>query len=268
MFADFDERTFLAHNALSARYRSLFDLDRLHVRAVHNTWGIAIGLFVELVDGGNTLQVSDGVGYDHEGTPIELKTTVPLEPRNVGDYDIVLTECGVVARASAAPDRCAGSLVLASARAVATGADALRWIDLRLRDRLVRPRFSAFLRVGSLEVKATTSKVLVLTSPARFRRTPLYFCNVIDLDPAIEKPPPTGLWTGAATARAQGVGGPRHGPFFTICGATKDSFNVLFTRWFATDHPFVRINWVGVIPPRPVPDDPCQTYPIPDPVIG
>lgn len=263
----FDDRTFLGHTELEARYRSLFEIDRLHVRAVHNTWGIATGLFVELIDGGNALQVSDGVGYDNQGTPLELTTTVRIEPRVSGDNDIVLTECGVVARLSGASDGRDGSLVLAEARAVATGADSLRWTDLRLRDRLARPRFSAFLRIGS-EVKTPAPKVVVSTLAARFRCTPLYFCNIIDIDPAIKDQPPTGLWTHAATARAQGVGGTRHGPFFTICGTTKDSFNVLFTRWPATDNPRVRIDWVGVIPPRPVPDDPCQTYPIPDPVIN
>jgi hypothetical protein len=271
MFAGFQERTFVDHDALSARYRTLFDIDRLHVRAVHDTWGIADGLVVELVDGGSALEVSEGVGYDNAGTPLWLTETARLVPLDVGEYDVVLTEYGVVARVAAAVLD-AGSLVLASVRAEAAGAQSLRWVDLRLRGRLVRRRHSAFLGAGSVDVNQVNERVVVSTSDARFRSIPLYFCDVVHINSAaVQKPPPaSGLWTLAALSRAQAVGGPKHGPFFTICGATMNSFTVLFTRPIAPEHPSVRIIWVGVIPNRPVLDvgDPCQTYPIPDPVIG
>ena len=153
MFAGFRDRTFLDDAALSDRYRTFYDLDRLHVRAVHDTWGIADGLVVELFDGGDGSKVSEGVGYDNEGTPLELTKIARLQPDDAGDYDIVLTECGVCAQAAGAPRPCDGSLVLAAVRAVWVNGAHLQWTDLRHRSQLVRRRESTSVRAGSVDVE-------------------------------------------------------------------------------------------------------------------
>jgi hypothetical protein len=259
----FKDRRILEADALSDCYRSQFDIDRLHVRGVHDTWGIAEGFVVTLVAGGSALDVSEGVGYDNEGTPIVMRSPAHLEPHRTGEHDIVVTELGATAIPSGMQGWCRGSLVVASAAAVLAGVNSLRWTELRLRARWIRRRESAYVRAGSQDFDAPEESLLVSTAAARFPVTPLYFCQIDALDKTTNKP--LGLQSVAAVHRNPPIGVPRHGPFFTICGAGPAAFTVLFTRSIATEHSNVTVHWVGVMPHSQLLDlgDACQVYPKP-----
>ena len=110
----FENRRLIRDRTLTARYQSSFDIDRLHVRAVHDTWGIADGLEAKLSPDGRLVEISPGVGYDTDGSPIELKTSVSVAPYRTGEHDLVVTEDGVSAVRSPRADWCPGSLVVAS----------------------------------------------------------------------------------------------------------------------------------------------------------
>jgi hypothetical protein len=265
----FANRRLICDHTLTARYQSQFDIDRLHVRAVHNTWGIADGLEAKLIAGDTLVEISPGVGYDTDGSPIELTATVTVAPYRAGEYDLVATEDGVTAVPSPGTDWCPGSLVVASARAVATSSDSLAWTDLRLPTRWTRRRESAYVSAGSQTFSNTTfpERLVVSTAPARFPSTPLYFCRLDGPSPDVATPY-TPLGVRGVPARNRSPGGaaaPIHGPFFTICAATPVAFTVLFTRAVATAYPTLTVHWVGVIPRSQILDvgDPCQDYPIP-----
>jgi hypothetical protein len=264
----FENRRLLRHQTVTSRYQAPFDIDRLHVRAVHNTWGIAEGLEAKLVPDGTAVEVSPGVGYDTDGSPIELTTTVTVAPYRIGDYDLVATEQGVSAVPSPRADWCPGSLVVASARAVATSSHSLAWTDLRLPTRWTRRRESAYVFAGSQTFSNTTfqERLVVSTVRARFPSTPLYFCRLDRPRPDVWAPyTPLGLRGGPARNRYVGGAAPIHGPFSTICAATPVGFTVLFTRPVAFAYPTLTVHWVGVVPRSQILDvgEPCQTYPVP-----
>jgi len=263
----FDNRRLLRDDALTARYRSTFDLDRLHVRAVHNTWGIADGLEATLSTGGKVVEISPGVGYDTDGSPIRLARTVTVAPHHTGRFDLVATEDGVTAVRSPRNEWCAGSLVVASATAVATSTSALAWTDLQLPTRWTRRRESAYVFAGSQSFSNATfwERLVVSTRRARFPSTPLYFCRLDGPSPDVATYTPLGVRGMPARNRYTGGAAPRHGPFFTICAATPIGFTVLFTRGVASAYPMLTVHWVGVIPRSQILDvgDPCQTYPVP-----
>ncbi|MFC7724181.1 hypothetical protein ACFQW6_03620 [Nocardioides sp. GCM10028917] len=262
----FDNRRLLRDDALTARYRSTFDLDRLHVRAVHDTWGIADGLEATLSTGGTVVEITPGVGYDTDGSPIRLTRTVTVAPHQTGRFDLVATEDGVTAVRSPRKTWCAGSLVVASATAEARSSSALAWTDLELPTRWTRRRESAYVFAGSQTFTNTTfwERLVVSTRRARFPSTPLYFCRLDGPSPDVATYTPLGVRGVPARNRYIPRATPIHGPFFTICGATATGFTVLFTREVAYAYPLLTVHWVGVIPRSQIldVDDPCQTYPV------
>jgi hypothetical protein len=265
----FENRRLIRDHTLTARYQSQFDIDRLHVRAVHSTWGIADGLEARLIAGDTLVEISPGVGYDTDGSPIELTTTVTVAPYRIGEYDLVATEDGVTAVPSPRTDWCPGSLVVASARAEAKSWTSLAWTDLRLPTRWTRRRESAYVSAGSQTFSNPTlqERLVVSTVPARFPSTPLYLCRLDGPSPDVATPN-TPLGVRGVSARNRYPGGAAtatHGPFFTICGATPVEFTVLFTRAEAIAYPTLTVHWVGVIPRSQILDvgDPCQDYPTP-----
>jgi hypothetical protein len=268
----FNNRRLLHDEALTARYRSTFDLDRLHVRAVHDTWGIADGLEATLSDDRKLAKIAPGVGYDIAGSPIRLARTVTVAPPHTGRFDLVATEDGVTAVGSPRNTGCTGSLVVASATAVAESSSALVWTDLRLPTRWTRRRKSAYVFAGSQTFSNTTfwERLLVSTRPARFPSTPLYFCQLEGPSPDVATYTPLGLRGQPARNRYTPRATPIHGPFFTICAATTIGFTVLFSRGVSPAYPTLTVHWVGVIPRSQILDvgDPCQTYPVPPILIN
>ena len=264
----FLNRRLLRDQALTARFQSMFDIDRLHVRAVHDTWGIADGLEAKLSPDGTVVEISPGVGYDTDGSPIKLKRTVSVAPYRTGSFDLVVTEDGVTAVASPRADWCPGSLVVASATAFAMSSSSLAWTDLRLPTRWTRRRESAYVFAGSQTFANTTfhERLVVPTRRARFPSTPLYFCRLDGPSPDVATYTPLGVRGMPARNRYPGgAAAPTHGPFFTICAATPVGFTVLFTRAVAFEYPTLTVHWVGVIPRSQILDvgDPCQNYPAP-----
>jgi hypothetical protein len=68
----------------------------LHVRAVHGTWGVAIGFALEALTDGPVVAVGPGVGYDCRGTQIVnwRRAIVPL-PSALQEADLVVSAaCG------------------------------------------------------------------------------------------------------------------------------------------------------------------------------
>lgn len=264
----FLNRRLLRDRTLTARYQSMFDLDRLHVRAVHDTWGIADGLEATLSPDGTVVEISPGVGYDTDGSLIRLTTTVTVAPYRTGEYDLVATEEGVSAVASPRVGHCPGSLVVASAKAVATATHSLAWTDLRFPTRWTRRRESAYAFAGTQTFSNATfwERLVVSTRRARFPSTPLYFCRLDGPSPDVGTYTPLAVRGMPARNRYPGgAAAPLHGPFFTICAATPIGFTVLFTRGAAFAYPTLTVHWVGVIPRAPILDvgDPCQDYPAP-----
>jgi hypothetical protein len=263
----FENRRLIRDHTLTARYQSQFDSDRLHVRAVHNTWGIADGLEVKLSPDGTLVEISPGVGYDSDGAPIKLTTDVTVAPSGIGEYDIVATEDDVTAVSLPRDGWCPGSLAVASARAFARSSQSLAWTDLRLPTRWTRRRESAYVFAGSQTFFTFERRLTVSTGRARFPSTPLYFCRLDGPSPDVATPY-TPLGVRGVPARNRYPGGaaaPIHGPFFTICSAMPDSFNVLFTRAVTFEYSTLTVHWVGVVPRSQILDggEPCQTYPTP-----
>jgi hypothetical protein len=266
MTGRFVDRRILSARELTNRYGSTSDLDSLHVRVAHGTWGIAEGLEVLPLDSGRIVVVSPGVGFDHSGTVIELAAESELPPPAPGPHQIVLTDCGVRAVPPDSLRGCPEVLVLATAVAVWADSTTLRWTDVRPSPTWVRRRESGYVRAGVETFPNPKDRVVVTTTAAQFPMTPLYFCSVAVSDPATGAVTP--LWGKPAVNRHPVVVSPRHGPFFTICNAGYNTFTVLFTRQVPESR--LTVSWVGVVPspPRAAPTEFCQTYPLPPPVIN
>jgi hypothetical protein len=95
----FDRITYRAGQLLTAR--DLSDdrrrddrLRRLHVRHLHETWGIALGLEVEQVDNRTAVAVGPGYAVDEKGRDLLLAESVRLAVPNVSRRErLVLTMC-------------------------------------------------------------------------------------------------------------------------------------------------------------------------------
>jgi hypothetical protein len=266
MSGRFVDRRLLASRDLTDRYGSISDLDALHVRVAHGTWGIAEGLEVLPLDSGRVLVVGRGVGFDHRGTVLALRSETDVLPPGPGLHEIVLTDCGVLAVVPGSLRGCTEVLVLASATAEWADATTLRWTDVRPSPAWVRRRESGYVRAGTESFATPTDRVVVTTTEAHFPMTPLYFCTVAVTDPVTGVVTP--VWNRPAENRHPTIGSPRHGPFFTICNARPDGFTVLFTRQVPESRLTAR--WVGIVPSpaRAGPAEPCQDYPRPLPVIN
>ena len=135
----FVDRRILAARDLTNRYGSTSDLDGLHVRVAHGTWGIAEGLEVLPLDSGRIVVVSPGVGFDHCGTVMTLATESELAPPAPGPHQIVLTDCGVSAVPPNSLRGCPEVLVLATAIAEWADATTLRWTDVAAQSHVGAP---------------------------------------------------------------------------------------------------------------------------------
>jgi len=266
MTGRFVDRRILAARDLTNRYGSTSDLDGLHVRVAHGTWGIAEGLEVLPFDSGRIVVVGPGVGFDQSGTVMRLAAESELAPPAPGPHQIVLTDSGVSAVPPDSLWGCAEVLVLATATAEWLDATTLRWTDVRPSPTWVRRRESGYVRAGVETFANPTDRLVVTTTAAQFPMTPHYFCTVTVSDPVTGVVTP--LWVRPAVNRHPVVGSPRHGPFFTICNGGHDTFTVLFTRQHRESR--LTVSWVGIVPspPRAAPTEFCQTYPLPPPVIN
>jgi hypothetical protein len=229
---------------------------------VHDTWGIAEGFDVTIVDEGRALVVAEGVGYDNDGTPLVLASDARLEPEHPGEHDIVVLAGCALAMPRPTVRRCRSALVLGAVTAVHADTETLRWSGLSLRNRWARRRQSAYVRAGAQDFTGPLEELKVTTAQAHFPRTPLYFCSVHAIDKTDKVRTTLGIWKSAALNRKPAPTGPRHGPFFTVCAPNPDSFTVHFTRSLGSEHPAVEVSWVGVMPRTAVADD-CQDYPGP-----
>ena len=212
----------------------------LHVRAVHDTHGIAFGLGVALAAGAKSVVVQPGLAYSCRGASVLLHSAASLDapPANVAGtrFDLVLvaarnssscrapeldcTGARVIARASLKwradddDDRChcdvpddaidLGRFVRSPAGTL-TGPDNTRRRHVR---GLVRPHVASGVAApGALTWAQGTSDLVasIDTSAAGFTTTPVYLAEIASLTP----------WTGGVVA-----------PFVSVGQASPTRFNV------------------------------------------
>src|SRR4051812_4682246 len=90
----------------------------LHVRAVHGTWGVALGFELALADGGQAVAVGPGFGYDCRGREIASAELLQTRLPSLGEpADLVISaECGGRLRWREPGRGCDDELVLARAQ--------------------------------------------------------------------------------------------------------------------------------------------------------
>jgi hypothetical protein len=146
----------------------------LHVRAVHDTWGVALGFALEPEDSERAVAVGPGFGYDCRGREIASaeRLLVPL-PSRADPADLVVSNrCRIQFRWREPGRACEDELVLARGRFEAGRATALdvsvrRWCRsrrFRLSAGIVERRFAQTLKVS--------------TATGGFRTAPRYFATL------------------------------------------------------------------------------------------
>jgi hypothetical protein len=146
----------------------------LHVRAVHGTWGVALGFALEPEDGGRAVAVGPGFGYDCRGREIASaeRLLVPLSSRQDSADLVVWDRCGIRLGWREPGRACEDELLLArgrfeAGRAVALDESVRRWCRSR--------RFR--LAAGIVE-KQFAAKLNVSTAAGGFRTAPHYFATL------------------------------------------------------------------------------------------
>jgi hypothetical protein len=234
----------------------------MHVRAVHGTWGIALGYAAGLA--GRWIVVGPGIAYDCHGHELVSDRTVALAPpkddgwfdlavRRVGDDALHGAEAlcgrGRVERprftwtpvdAFPAGMRLGEAVPVARVRAVA---GVVAELSLASR-RAARPLAGARVASGSAGLELTAQAALYSTHPVDtsaggFGVTPAYFASLSVATPSEH--------------------GPLHqnwliGPLLSISGPTRDGFTltVRFGTWesdyFDEAVPPISVDWIGVEP--------------------
>jgi hypothetical protein len=232
----------LAHRDLADAVAHEARMLDLHVRTVHDTWGIADGLAVSLDAGARTVRVSAGSAYTCRGESIVLTAavTIAAPPASVAGtvFDLELVPVVPADGCTTPPTDCGGEFVFPHATlrwtSVATGASAthcacstsdavhlarftrlaggtLGGPDLSRRRSvraLRRPHIATGVAgAGSLNWKQGTAHLVATidTSAAGFTSTPTYFASITSVVP----------WQGAIV-----------GPFLSIGQATRTRFDV------------------------------------------
>ena len=146
----------------------------VHVLAVHDTWGVALGFSLGVGVSGRGAVVGPGFGYDRRGRELVSAATVFVpRPAADGSYDLaVAAACGLEWRWREPGRACAGELVLARF-SVADGV--LSDPDVSVRRVCRRRRF----RLGAGTEEATVDKkIAVSTAVAQFGSVPYYFATL------------------------------------------------------------------------------------------
>jgi hypothetical protein len=150
------------------------DRRALHVRAVHGTWGVALGFELEPVGGARAVAVGPGFGYDCRGREIaSAERTLAPAPTLDRPADLVISaDCGIRLAWREPGHACADELVLARGQ-FKDG----RVLEL---DKSVRHscRSRRFRLAGGVVEKRVAAKVTISTAPGSFRSTPYYFATL------------------------------------------------------------------------------------------
>lgn len=197
----------------------------VHVLAVHDTWGVALGFSLVVGGSGRGAVVGPGFGYDRRGRELVSAATVFVpRPAADGTYDLaVAAGCGLEWRWREPGRACADELVLARF-SVADGV--LSNPDVSVRRVCRRRRFR--LATGSLQT-SLVHEIHVSTDGAGFRRVPFYFAT-LEL-PDLQQVAP--------------------GPFLDLRGSSQVGFELhlrAVDHWWAEEESDVTVHWLGVEP--------------------
>jgi hypothetical protein len=195
----------LAGRDIRAAHVWLATLRARHVRAAHDTWGVALGFVLRVIHGGRAVRVGPGVAYDARGRVLLLAhdrdVTVPA-----GAFPLVLAlrhaapEPGIRWRWGG-PDRPL-ALGLDIPLGQLTAPTALELAVRRHARAIVGPQVGAgrLARGAAAGGAGAAWTVDVDTSSAGFRRTPFYVVTAVPVAPAVL------------------------GPFVEVSGAAPDRF--------------------------------------------
>jgi hypothetical protein len=217
------DRELLRARDLQAEFDDAARLRALHVRLVHGTWGIALGLTVGTTNAGRRVTVGPGFGYDCRGREIvsARRALLPL-PTLEEPADLVLRAgCGGRFAWRAPGHACEDELVLArgyfkAGKVVELDPSVARWCR--------RHRF----RVASGIYSAPPEQQLVVsTTTGTFDAVPLYFATV-----AVDG----GTFAPALELRDETTEG-----FTAVLRAPQASFD-------ANGGADIHVHWVGVEP--------------------
>jgi hypothetical protein len=230
----------LTHRDLADAIEHEARLLELHVRALHDTYGIAAGLTTALAAGARAVVVQPGLAYTCRGASVLLHavTTIAAPPPSVAGtrFDLVLVAAPVPSGCASPALDCTGARIPARARLrwrslddddrcdcdvpddavhlgrfMRSGAGTLAGPDAshrRIVRALARPHVaSGRTAPGALTWTTGTSDLVapIDTSAAGFTTTPVYLASLASPSP----------WTGGLVA-----------PFLSIGQATPTRFNV------------------------------------------
>jgi hypothetical protein len=233
----------LTHRDLADAIEHEARMLELHVRALHDTYGIAAGLTTALAAGARAVVVQPGLAYTCRGASVLLHavTTVAAPPPSVAGtvFDLVLVAAAAPSGCVSPPLDCTGARIPARARLVWRALDDDACCDCDVPDdavqlgrftragtgtlagpdgsrrrtvrALARPHVASGLTApGALTWTTGTSDLVAAidTSAAGFTTTPVYLASIASPTP----------WTGGLVA-----------PFLSIGQATPTRFNVHLT---------------------------------------
>ena len=214
----------LAAGDLAAEVASEDARRALHVRAVHRTWGVALGFDVQPDDAADALAVDPGFGYDCRGRAImsPAQVLVPIPSLDETMDLVVSASCGI-RFCWRQPDRaCDDELVLARAHfkdGRTTGLDS----SVRHSCRSRRFRLAAGVAETRLE-----ERIAVRTTAWRFASVPYYFAT-LEMD-------------GRLTATIE-IDSEKTSGFRVVLRAPADQLHDALRANIDT-----RVHWVGVEP--------------------
>jgi hypothetical protein len=147
----------------------------LHLRAVHRTWGVALGFAVESLDSQGAVAVGPGLGYDCRG--MEILSARPLlipQPVRLSPADLTVSagECGPRLRWREPGRACDDELLLA--RGYFKAGKTIE-IDGSVRKWCRSPSFRLAAGIAEHQLKA---KINVSTAAGGFTDTPFYFATL------------------------------------------------------------------------------------------
>jgi hypothetical protein len=147
----------------------------LHVRAVHGTWGVALGFAIKPTNGDHAIAVGPGFGYDCRGRAVASAERVIVPAPSTDDpADLVVSQgqCGLRLDWRAPGRACDEEMVLARA-----GFKNGRLAEL---DESVRQwcRARRFHVASGIADKQIAANITVSTAAATFDTTPRYFATL------------------------------------------------------------------------------------------
>ena len=197
----------------------------VHVLAVHDTWGVALGFSLGVGRSGLGAVVGPGFGYDRRGGELVSAATAFVPgPAADGRYDLtVAAGCRLEWRWREPGRACVDELVLARF-SVADGV--LSDPDVSVRRVCQRRRF----RLAAGSKKTTLDQLIeVSTTSGGFRNVPFYF----------------------ATLELPELQEAAQGPLVDIRGSADDAFELHLRAaddWWTAAGPDVTVHWLGVEP--------------------